>query len=154
MMYTDDLSTIRHWEVCIVYWIQHHHLSSFWDSVTVHWCVSSRSASELRLFLKFKEWLCNSVIVQSDKSHNAPVPYPTMHHFRTEMCTFLFWMVHCWIWDRCKIGFLNWSIEPNKATMAIGFIHTPFIPNISQYVYCSFILVTVWHTYHWTDRSH
>ena len=22
------------------------------------------------------------------KSHNAPVPYPTMHHFVTEMCTY------------------------------------------------------------------
>ena len=26
-------------------------------------------------------------------SHNVP--------FRTEMCTFLFWMVRCWIWNRC-----------------------------------------------------
>ena len=26
-------------------------------------------------------------------SHNAPL--------RTEMCTFLFWMVHCGIWNRC-----------------------------------------------------
>ena len=32
-------------------------------------------------------------------SHNAP--------FRTEMCTFLFWMVHCGIWDRCIVGFVN-----------------------------------------------
>ena len=33
-------------------------------------------------------WLVNGPISQS---HNAPpVPYPTMHHFGTEMCTFLF----------------------------------------------------------------
>ena len=32
-------------------------------------------------------------------SHNAP--------FRTEMCTFLFWMVHCGIWDRCIVGFVR-----------------------------------------------
>ena len=27
-------------------------------------------------------------IDQSHKSHNAPVPYPTIHHFVIEMCTF------------------------------------------------------------------
>ena len=32
-------------------------------------------------------------------SHNAPL--------RTEMCTFLFWMVHCGIWDRCIVGFVD-----------------------------------------------
>ena len=30
-------------------------------------------------------------------SHNAP--------FRTEMSTFLFWMEHCGIWNRCILGF-------------------------------------------------
>ena len=33
------------------------------------------------------------------KSHNTP--------FRTEMCTFLFWMVNCGIWDRCIVGFMG-----------------------------------------------
>ena len=33
-------------------------------------------------------------------SHNAP--------FRTEMCTFLFWMDHCRIWDRSIVGFVNY----------------------------------------------
>ena len=32
-------------------------------------------------------------------SHNAPL--------RTEMCTFLFWMVHCGIYDRCIVRFAN-----------------------------------------------
>ena len=43
----------------------------------------------------------NSQIPQriSSISHNAP--------FRTEMCTFLFWMVHCRIWNRCIVGFVK-----------------------------------------------
>ena len=52
---------------------------------------------------------------QSDlihKSHNAPVPYPTVHHFVTEMCTFLLqngtlWdicLMHCGI---CEMGLLQ-----------------------------------------------
>ena len=32
-------------------------------------------------------------------SHNAP--------FRTEMCTFLFWMERCGIWNRCILGFVK-----------------------------------------------
>ena len=32
-------------------------------------------------------------------SHNAP--------FKTEMCIFLFWMVHCGIWNRCIAGFVK-----------------------------------------------
>ena len=39
--------------------------------------------------------------------------------FRTEMGTFLFWMVHCGIWDRCTLGFvrfISWLTHdiPNK----------------------------------------
>ena len=40
--------------------------------------------------------------------HNAP--------FRTEMCTFLFWMMHCGIQDWCIVGFVRliyfvvWSV--------------------------------------------
>ena len=33
-------------------------------------------------------------------THNAP--------FRTEMCTFLFWMVHYGIWNRCVVGVVNY----------------------------------------------
>ena len=38
-------------------------------------------------------------------SHNAP--------FRTEMCTFLIWMVHCVILNWCIVGFVNlvWSLD-------------------------------------------
>ena len=35
------------------------------------------------------------------KSHNAPVPCPTMHHFVTEMCTFL--LQNGALWDICFI---------------------------------------------------
>ena len=31
-------------------------------------------------------------------SHNTP--------FKTEMCTFLFWVVHCGIWNRCPVEFV------------------------------------------------
>ena len=50
-------------------------------------------------------------IDQINKSHNAPVPYPSMQHFGTEMGTFLFQtgalrdieQMHCRIW-------WDWSI--------------------------------------------
>ena len=37
------------------------------------------------------------------KSHNAPVPYPTMHHFVTEMCTY----VHISVTKWCIVGCLS-----------------------------------------------
>ena len=37
--------------------------------------------------------------MHSPISHNAP--------FRTEMYTFLFWMVHCVIWERLIVGFVR-----------------------------------------------
>ena len=45
------------------------------------------------------------------KSHNAPIPYPIMHHFVTEMCMcahFCYKMVHCGIFDVCIVGFMRW----------------------------------------------
>ena len=38
-------------------------------------------------------------------SHNTP--------FRTEICTFLFWMVYCGIWDRCIMGFVKHFLLPS-----------------------------------------
>ena len=38
--------------------------------------------------------------------------------FRTEMCTFLFWMVHCGIWNRCIVRFVRlvyWFSQYNKS---------------------------------------
>ena len=51
------------------------------------------------------------------KSHNAPVPYPTMHHFVTEMYTFLLQngalcdiqLMHCGI---CEMDLLRHEITP------------------------------------------
>ena len=39
------------------------------------------------------------------KSHNVHVPYHAP--IRTEMCTYLFWLVHCGIWKRCIVGFVK-----------------------------------------------
>ena len=52
----------------------------------------------------FVDSFCNRPILQIPQcicsiSYNAP--------FRTEMCTFLFWMVHCGIWNWCAVGFVN-----------------------------------------------
>ena len=43
---------------------------------------------------------------RSHKSHNAPVLYPTMHNFATEMCVhFYYKMVHCGIYIWHIVGF-------------------------------------------------
>ena len=44
------------------------------------------------------------------KSHNAPVPYPTMHHFVTDVhiCAhFCYKMVHCGVFDWCIVRFVT-----------------------------------------------
>ena len=48
-------------------------------------------------------------------SHNAP--------FRTEMCTFLFWMVHCGIWNRCIVGFVRLVSCPEICQSQKGFCY-------------------------------
>ena len=47
------------------------------------------------------------LIVQYHKSHNAPFPIFHNSPFSTEICTILFWMVYCGVWDRCIEGFVN-----------------------------------------------
>ena len=49
-----------------------------------------------------------SAIDQFHKSHIF-CTYSISHctPFRTEMCTFLLWMVYCGIWDRCIMGFMR-----------------------------------------------
>ena len=47
--------------------------------------------------------------------HNAP--------FKTEMCTFLFWMEHCGIWNRRILGFVNsvdWKFFNKGDSMVIS----------------------------------
>ena len=70
----------------------------------VRWCFD-----EIRLFKETNvpdwplhtEQLPNSQILECtcSISHNAP--------FRTEVCTLLFWMEHCGIWNRCILGFVK-----------------------------------------------
>ena len=50
-------------------------------------------------------------------SHNAP--------FRTEMCTFLFWMEHWGIWNRCILGFVK-LVYCRKHNFS-WLIHNPWI---------------------------
>ena len=47
--------------------------------------------------------LSDSSWVLLHKSHNATVPYPTMHHFVTEMCT----SVHISVTKWCIVGYLS-----------------------------------------------
>ena len=57
-------------------------------------------------------------IDQSHKSHKCICPISHDTPFKTEMSTFLFWMVHCGIWDRCIVGFVNlvncWGYIPDS----------------------------------------
>ena len=60
------------------------------------------------------EYNCNKIVPidQSYEYHNAAVPYHTMNHFVTKLCTFLFqncalWdigVVHCVIWEFCLLN--------------------------------------------------
>ena len=55
---------------------------------------------------KFSDYPIDS----SHKSHDAPMPYPTMHYFVTEMCTcahFCNKMLHCGIVVKCIMGFMR-----------------------------------------------
>ena len=45
---------------------------------------------------------CSIIIYLSHKSHNAPVSYPKMHHFVTEMCI----CVHIFVTKWCVVGYL------------------------------------------------
>ena len=42
-----------------------------------------------------------------NKSHNAPNPYPTMHHSEQKGAHFCSGMVHCGIWIRCIVGLVK-----------------------------------------------
>ena len=76
-----------------------------WDVIT-HTCLNTCwNTIELHVWSHNYTKPCyEDVIDQFHKSQNALVPYPTMLHSRTEMYTFLFWMEHCGIWNRCILG--------------------------------------------------
>ena len=69
-------------------------------------------------------------IEQSHKSHSAPVPYPTIHHFGTKMFTYLFqsgalWdkgQMHCGICEIVLLGMLvTWIDGKTKAFSIINY---------------------------------
>ena len=61
----------------------------------------------LRVFQFLHKIMLDTVIIDLlHKGHNAPVPYPAMHHFETEICTY----VHITCTKRCAVGYV-WCIE-------------------------------------------
>ena len=88
-----------------------------------YWWIPLKKASDTELVCLFLLWsiptsfwatngvVCNLKRINTNRtiyqilqctcpiSHNTP--------FRTEIDIFLFWMVHCGIWGRCIVGFVN-----------------------------------------------
>ena len=67
--------------------------------------------------------LRHQLLDQINKSHIVPVPYPTMYNSEQKCVhfyTFLFWMVHCGIWDRCTVGFVR--LVYSTASMALSLL--------------------------------
>ena len=64
------------------------------EALKASFSVSSETRAVTLMTLSFLcrglwDWPLGKIIDVLHKSHNAPVPYPTMHHLVTEMCTFL-----------------------------------------------------------------
>ena len=122
---------------------------TLWNStqniLPIHWKIWFLYDTEILRALKFKssnaflkcppgfsEWIIKvyshtwnqQSAIMLHKSHKAPVPYPTMHHFVTEMCTCVLisvtkwyivgYLIHCEI---CDIGQLSDTFE--KETILI-----------------------------------
>ena len=73
----------------------------FWELVIENLFYSSHAVDWWNnLLLMVPNWPDSQIPeCTSSISHNAP--------FRTEMCTFLFWMEHCGIGNRCIMGFVK-----------------------------------------------
>ena len=108
-------------------------------------------------FCKFKVWfmiyLCNwpySQITEctSSISQNAP--------FRTEMCTFLFWMKHCGNGTGAFWYLWNWSIAVLCSILCKSWSHCrgwdKIMFQMMTYVCCGFSLVLAYRPAPW-DRS-
>ena len=75
-----------------------------------------------------------SVIDPSHKSQNASVPYPTMHHFVTEMCT----CVHISVTKWCIVGYLFdalWDLWDGCIVMNSSFVKSGGCFNINMLYY-------------------
>ena len=62
-------------------------------------------------------------ITQSHKSHNAPMPSPSMLHFVIEMCTF----VHTSVTKRCIVRYLSdalWDLWDGSITLLMAQLMT------------------------------
>ena len=84
-------------------------------------------------------------IDQIHKSPNALVPYPTM--YGKEMCTFLFWMVHCRISDWCIVGFVNlvyFSEIYSQITQCTHLSHIPQCTIQNRNVHISVLNGALW----------
>ena len=72
-------------------------------------------------------------------SHNAP--------FIIEMCTFLFWMMHCGMWDKCIVGFVRLAyrlmhLSPDKMSWHFSQqISVMFYVSYSLYIHMKHIWV-------------
>ena len=87
---------------------------------SVNWNPSQYKDDDLPVYRLYIKWellyqerrFCIDLL---HNSHNAPVPYPIMHHFVTEMCT----CVHISVTKWCIVGYLcdalwdlwDWSID-------------------------------------------
>ena len=76
-----------------------------------------------------------SFCLTTKKWPNAQIQQPTCHishnaPFRTEMGTFLFWMVRCGIWDSCIEGFVRLAISQIATVVAAALLEIkPWIDN-------------------------
>ena len=134
-------------------------LLTHWSYVFLALAHRLRKASEKfwPVDLGVNELLLPESIDPFHKSHNAPVPYPTIHHFVAEMCTFLLqkgalWdicLMHCGI---CEMG-LCWLITgccEMPGAILFGqqanhiFINTCDIYVLRRHAKCQYVLC-VWH---------
>ena len=78
------------WDISNISWVVIYHWVVSWDYQL--WCLSVQTSI----------WTNAVLIDLLRKPHNAPVPYSTMHHFVTEMCT----CVHISVTKWCIVGYL------------------------------------------------
>ena len=118
--------------------------------------ISSYVLANILLWMCWRCLISRCVMVMPDllpKSHNAPLPYPTMHHFVTGMCTRVHvsvikmcgnCLVHCEICEM-SLFFVHWAAHrtntpkiqmlPNIASILIHFWYFARI-GLQTYSYC------------------
>ena len=101
---------------------------------------ASTTSSLSTWHLASMDWANSTVLIH--KSHNAPVPYPTMHHFGTEMCThFCYRIVHCGTPAWCIVGFVRWVYcKTRRETFEFGVLVCRIL-EVWRYTYGSHFVV-------------